>query len=91
MSVWFSKIEDSVPGVEAGRRAGMPVIVCWMKREGKGYTCWKNRSAYCNIGNEEKLGEIDDISHIRGVLQEIWDRTSERSRLSEGDFNGGFI
>ncbi|TGO73718.1 hypothetical protein BELL_0337g00040 [Botrytis elliptica] len=56
--------EDSVPGVEAGRRAGMKVV--WVPHEGllaeyKGHEkkVLAGRMGMM-VGNEEQLGEIDD-------------------------------
>lgn len=57
--------EDSVPGVEAGRRAGMRVV--WVPHSGL-YAEWSDRekevlagrTGLVPIGNEEQLGEIDD-------------------------------
>ncbi|KAF7934557.1 hypothetical protein EAE99_003007 [Botrytis elliptica] len=56
--------EDSVPGVEAGRRAGMKVV--WVPHEGllaeyKGHEkkVLAGRMGMM-VGNEEQLGEVDD-------------------------------
>lgn len=57
--------EDSVPGVEAGRRAGMRVV--WVPHEGL-WAEWKDRvkevlagrSGLVQIGDEHQLGQLDD-------------------------------
>ncbi|PMD13593.1 HAD-like protein [Hyaloscypha hepaticicola] len=57
--------EDSVPGVEAGRRAGMRVV--WVPHPGL-FAQWgerekavlAGRTGLIEIGNEEQLGEVDD-------------------------------
>lgn len=57
--------EDSVPGVAAGRRAGIRVI--WVPHSGL-FGEWGNkvkdvlagRSGLMDIGNAEQLGEVDD-------------------------------
>lgn len=57
--------EDSVPGVEAGRRAGMRVV--WVPHQallaefkGKEDMVLAGRVGLIGIGNEEQLGEIGD-------------------------------
>ncbi|KIW29798.1 uncharacterized protein PV07_05586 [Cladophialophora immunda] len=57
--------EDSVPGVEAGRRAGMRVV--WVPHPGlyaefeeKELEVLAGRTGLVKIGNEEQLGEIGD-------------------------------
>ena len=57
--------EDSVPGVEAGRRAGMRVV--WVPHpglfsqfEGREKAVLAGRTGLVKIGNEEQLGEVDD-------------------------------
>jgi Haloacid dehalogenase-like hydrolase len=57
--------EDSVPGVEAGRRAGMRVV--WVPHpglfaelKGREKEVLAGRMGLVKIGNEEQLGEIDD-------------------------------
>ncbi|OAP61674.1 hypothetical protein AYL99_03877 [Fonsecaea erecta] len=57
--------EDSVPGVEAGRRAGMRVV--WVPHPGL-YAEFRDRerevlagrTGLVKVGNEEQLGEVDD-------------------------------
>lgn len=57
--------EDSVPGIEAGRRAGMRAV--WVPHPGL-FAQWgerekavlAGRSGLIEIGNEEQLGELDD-------------------------------
>ncbi|KAF8858534.1 HAD-like protein [Acephala macrosclerotiorum] len=57
--------EDSVPGVEAGRRAGMRAV--WVPHPGL-FAEWKERlnlvlagrTGLVKIGREEQLGEVDD-------------------------------
>lgn len=57
--------EDSVPGVEAGRRAGMRVV--WVPHpglhaelEGKELEVLAGRTGLVKIGDEEQLGQIND-------------------------------
>lgn len=57
--------EDSVPGVEAGRRAGMRVV--WVPHpglhaefKGRELEVLAGRTGLVKIGNEEQLGEIGD-------------------------------
>jgi pseudouridine 5'-phosphatase len=57
--------EDSVPGVEAGRRAGMRVV--WVPHpglfaelKGREKEVLAGRTGLVKVGNEEQLGEIDD-------------------------------
>lgn len=57
--------EDSVPGVEAGRRAGMRVV--WVPHpglfaelKGREKDVLAGRTGLVKIGNEEQLGEVDD-------------------------------
>jgi pseudouridine 5'-phosphatase len=57
--------EDSVPGVEAGRRAGMRVV--WVPHpglfaelKGREKDVLAGRTGLVKVGNEEQLGEIDD-------------------------------
>jgi len=57
--------EDSVPGVEAGRRAGMRVV--WVPHpklateyEGKEKEVLAGRNGMSDVGDEWQLGEIDD-------------------------------
>ncbi|CEJ90358.1 hypothetical protein VHEMI06148 [[Torrubiella] hemipterigena] len=58
-------IEDSIPGVEAGRRAGMRVV--WVPHpalateyEAKVDSVLAGRTSMFNIGNDWQLGEIQD-------------------------------
>ena len=57
--------EDSVPGVEAGRRAGMRVV--WVPHpelaveyKGKEKEVLAGRIGLIEIGDKEQLGEVDD-------------------------------
>jgi pseudouridine-5'-monophosphatase len=57
--------EDSIRGVEAGRRAGMRVV--WVphpelfaKLKGREKEVLAGRTGLAKVGNEEQLGEIDD-------------------------------